>query len=880
MEGNISDKNIKLPPQNTEAEQSVLGSLLLDKDALIKVADFLRADDFYRDDHKDIYQAILKLYEKRKPIDVLTLTDILEKEKKLKEIGGATYLTTLVNGVPTAANVVTYAQIIQQKATLRRLITAATNIVELGYDEETEMETLLDKAESSLFAVSQKYIKQYFTPIKDILAESFDRIDKLHKEKGSIRGVPTGFRDLDNLLAGLQKSDLVILAARPSIGKSSLALNFVDHIACDEKIPVGIFSMEMSKDQIIDRLLCLRGAVDSWKLRTGNLDDDDFGKLNYAMGMLSEAPIFIDDTPVINSMEIRTKARRLQAEQGLGLIVIDYLQLMQGSAKANSDSRVQEVSEISRNLKGLARELNVPVLALSQLSRAVEHRDNKRPMLADLRESGCLAGNTLITLADTGEILPIKELVGKNNISVLSLNNNLKLEKKIVRKIFSSGRKQIFKIKMRSGRNIEASANHPFLTIKGWKRLDELQSGQYLAIPRILSIENPKNKILNDELILLAHLIGDGCVIPKQPIHYTSADFESIKIVQKAAKNLFGIEGRIVKQENWYHVYLPSPYRLARGKHHPIVNWFKGLGLELARSYNKKLPDEFFKMSKDQIKLFLHHLWSTDGNISWKKLPGRLPSGAVYYSSTSKKLILQVQHLLLRLGIQSSIRASKKENYRLNYQAHIQGSDNQLKFLKIVDCFGEKGKKIPLVIKALEEIKQNPNLDIIPKDIWQAIIDPARREAKISWRELSSRIDTAYCGSTLLKAGLSRQRMTKVASALMDNNLSLLANSDIYWDEIISIESQGIEEVYDAEVPETHNFVANDIIVHNSIEQDADVVMFIYRDDYYDKETENQNIAEILIRKHRNGPTGDVQLFWKPEYMKFGTLDKKRETNI
>jgi len=383
-------KPIKLPPQNIEAEQSVIGSLLLDKDALIKVADFLKVEDFYREDHGEIYNAILKLYEKRKPIDVVTLTDYLETEKKLTNVGGASYLATLVNLVPTAANVVTYAQIIQQKATLRRLISAATTIAELGFDEQTEIETILDKAESSLFAVSQKFIKQYFTSIKDVLAESFERIDKLHREKGALRGVSTGFRDLDNLLAGLQKSDLIILAARPSIGKSSLALNMAEHVACEQKIPVGIFSLEMSKEQVIDRLLCLRGSVDSWKLRTGNLDDDDFGKLNYAMGVLSEAPIFIDDTPVINAMEIRTKARRLQADHDLGLIVVDYLQLMQGSTHANSDNRVQEVSEISRNLKALARELDVPVLALSQLSRAVEHRDNKRPMLADLRESGSI----------------------------------------------------------------------------------------------------------------------------------------------------------------------------------------------------------------------------------------------------------------------------------------------------------------------------------------------------------------------------------------------------------------------------------------------------------------------------------------------------------
>jgi replicative DNA helicase len=380
----------KLPPQNVEAEQSVLGAVLIDKDAMLKIGDILKSDDFYRDDHAIIYRAILKLYEKRKPVDVVTLTDELEKEKSLKNVGGVTYLSTLVNGVSTSANIVTHAQIITQKATLRRLISAASSIAELGFDENSELETILDRAESALFSVSQKYVKQYFTPIRDILADSFDRIDKLHKEKGVLRGVPSGFKDMDNLMAGFQNSDLIILAARPSIGKSSLALNFVDHVACEAKIPAAVFSLEMSKEQVIDRLLCLRGSVDSWKLRTGNLEDEDFGRLNYAMGALSEAPIFIDDTPMINVMEIRTKCRRLQSEHGLGLVVIDYMQLMQGSSAKSSENRVQEVSEISRGLKGLARELNIPVIALSQLSRSVEHRPDKRPMLSDLRESGSI----------------------------------------------------------------------------------------------------------------------------------------------------------------------------------------------------------------------------------------------------------------------------------------------------------------------------------------------------------------------------------------------------------------------------------------------------------------------------------------------------------
>lgn len=381
---------LKVPPQNLEAEQSVLGSLLLDKDAVIKVSDTLLAEDFYRDDHASIYNAILTLFNDHSPIDVLTLTDILEKQKKLKDIGGASYLATLVNSVPSAAHVVKYAEIVHQKAVLRRLISASNKIAELGYRETQDLDSVLDEAESSLFSVSQKYLKQYFTPIKSILSDAFDRIDDLHKNKGKVRGVSSGYRDLDNLLAGLQPSDLIILAARPSMGKTSLALNIAQHVAIKSKIPVGVFSLEQSKEQLVDRLLCGEAGVDAWKLRTGNLTEADFPKIGYAMGVLSEAPLYIDDSPMLNVMEIRTKARRLQSEHGLGLIIVDYLQLMQGRSTSGDPNRVQEVSEISRGLKGLARELDIPVIVLSQLNRAVEHRPDKRPMLSDLRESGSI----------------------------------------------------------------------------------------------------------------------------------------------------------------------------------------------------------------------------------------------------------------------------------------------------------------------------------------------------------------------------------------------------------------------------------------------------------------------------------------------------------
>jgi len=380
----------KIPPQNIEAEQSILGSLLLDKDAVINIADVLGVDDFYRDDHAIIYDAILILFEKRHPIDLITLTDYLEKEKKLEEIGGASYLTTLVNSVPSAAHVKHYAEIVHTKATLRRLISAASNIIQFSYNEVEEIDSVLDKAESELFNVSQKFSRQYFIPVKSILTETFDRIDELHKHKGKVSGVPTGFRDLDNLLAGFQSSDLIIIAARPSMGKTAFALNIAQNVAVKDKIPVGVFSLEQSKEQIVDRIICGESGVDSWKLRTGNLSDEDFPKIGHAMAKLSEAPIYIDDSPMLNVMEIRTKARRLQSEKGLGLIIVDYLQLMQGRQSSKDPNRVQEISEISRGLKGLARELNVPVVALSQLSRAVENRPGHQPQLSDLRESGSI----------------------------------------------------------------------------------------------------------------------------------------------------------------------------------------------------------------------------------------------------------------------------------------------------------------------------------------------------------------------------------------------------------------------------------------------------------------------------------------------------------
>jgi len=386
----------KLPPQNTEAEQSLLGCLMLDKDAIVKIVDFIKAEDFYKGIHQDIYQAMFELYERSDPIDILSVSGRLKEKGRLEEVGGSAYLTSLINTIPTATHVANYAKIVRQKKILRDLISASEEIGLSAFDESEEVDILLDKAEKTVFNIGQRALTQTFTPIKEILPETFERLDKLSKHQGGLRGMPTGFKQLDNILAGLQNSDLVILASRPSMGKSSLALDIARNVAIFENKPVGLFSLEMSKDQLADRLIASVANIDSWHLRTGRLQDDDYSRIQHAMGILSEAPIYIDDAGSVNILQMRAMTRRLQANKGLGLIIVDYLQLMEPLNRFQS--AVQQVTESSRALKILAKELNVPVLVLSQLSRAVESRVPQIPRLADLRESGAIEQDADVVL--------------------------------------------------------------------------------------------------------------------------------------------------------------------------------------------------------------------------------------------------------------------------------------------------------------------------------------------------------------------------------------------------------------------------------------------------------------------------------------------------
>jgi replicative DNA helicase len=586
------DASNRLPPQNIEVEEAILGGILLDPEAISRIRDHLVLEAFYINAHKDIYQAALTLHAQNKPTDLLSLTNWLTDNDKLIRIGGRNKLATLVDRTVSAVNIDVLAGLVMEKYLRRQLIKAGNEIVQLGYETETELPIILDQAEQKIFGVTQEKPQSGLVHISDTLINVFQEVERRH-EGIALPGIPCGFYDLDAMTSGFQRSDLIIVAGRPSMGKTAFCLNLANNIAAGYKLPVAVFSLEMSKEQLVQRLLASEAQIESVYLRSGRISQTQWESLSRAISNLSEMPIFIDDTANITVTQMRSQARRLQAEQNteLGLIVIDYLQLMEGAG----DNRVQELSKITRSLKGLARELSVPIIALSQLSRGVEARTNKRPMLSDLRESGCLTGDSLVRLAATGLQVPMKELVGKSGFPVWALNEKtMKLERAIVSNVFSTGIKPVFTLTTRLGKQIRATAHHKFLTIHGWKKLDELNSPQDLCLP--------------------------------------------------------------------------------------------------------------------------------------------------------------------------------------------------------------------------------------------------------------------------------------VVNIVQSNELLALANSDVYWDEIVSIIPDGEEEVFDLTVPYLHNFVANNIVVHNSIEQDADLVIMLYRDEYYSPETPDRGIAEVIIAKHRNGPTGTVKLLFDPQFTKFKNL--------
>lgn len=866
----------RMAPHNLEAEEAVLGSLLIDPEAVFRVATFLNAEDFYREKNGWIYQAILDLHDRREPVDFVTLCDELERRGQLAEVGGAAYIADLIASVPTSIHVEHYGHIVERTATLRRLIAAAGQIAGLAYEEAEDLDEIVDRAEQLIFGVSQRRIVRDLTPIKQVIHEYYDRIDYLYQHRGEPLGIPTGYKLLDKLLGGLQRSDLIIIAGRPGMGKTSLLLSIAQNAARKFNQRVALFSLEMSAEQVVQRLISAETGIDSQRLRLGELREDEWPTFVQATGVLSDTQIFIDDTPAISALQMRTKARRLHAEHGLDLIMVDYLQLMRGDFRA--ENRVQEVSYISRELKSLARELNVPVIAASQLSRAVEQRQDKRPQLSDLRESGCLTGDTRIQRADTGELVPLADLArAKEPVPVWALGPDWKLHLVTMSKVFPSGVKPVYRLRTRSGRSIRASANHPFRRLEGWVRLDALTVGDRIAVPRLA---HPPARCLDmdpDRVVLLAHLIGNGRFVERQPLHYTSRDPACLDAVEKAARQ-FDVTPRRVKQKNWWHIYLSANHHLTHGTRNPIAAWLDELGIYGQRSKEKSIPPVVFRLPNEQVALFLRHLWATDGTIGWNPKTGHSGRADIRYHTSSLLLAEQVRHLLLRLGINARIRVVPQRNpYDPQYHVDVSGKADQERFLDTVGVFGAKEKRAALIRAELSTREANPNCGVIPKEIWRTEINRARQAAGLSWRDFSQRLGMSYCGSTLFKHSVSRKRLERITHFLPDQVLCDLAHSDVYWDEIVDIELEGEETVYDGTVPGLHNFIANDIFVHNSIEQDADVVMFIYRDAIYNPDTEFKNIADIIIAKHRHGPTGHVPLFFKAELAQFLPVEQIRE---
>ncbi len=856
----------RVPPHDLHAEESLLGAMMLSATAIADAAGVVTASDFYKPAHGHVYDAIHTLYASGQPVDAVTVADELRRANLLEAIGGPAVLAQIMASTPATTNAGRYATIVEEYSLLRRLISVSGEIAELGYSVPEDVTKTLDRAESLIYEVNEKRVTDSTKKLSQMLSENLDHLEKLYEKGDAITGTPTGYLDLDHLLSGLQKSALIVVGARPAMGKTSFALGMVAHAALEAQRPVLFFSLEMSNLELSQRLLCAEARVDSTRVRNGQLQEDDWKKISRAMGRLAEAPIWIDDNPNLTIMEIRAKARRLKSQIGdLGVIVIDYLQLMTG--RSNAENRQVEVSELSRGLKILARELETPVIALSQLSRGLEMRADKRPMLADLRESGCLTADARVLRADTGAEVTMGELFvsGATNIPVWSLDRDLKMVPATMTHVFPTGVKEVFELQLASGRTVTASANHPFLTVEGWKRLDELVPDARIAVPRRVPEPLDPRRWPVAEVVMLAHLLGDGCVASRQPVHYTSADPANLAAVEQAAPH-FGITPRRVDQGTWSHVYLPSPHRLTHGRRNPIQAWLEPMGLAGLRSHEKFIPAQVLRLPDDQVALFLRHLWATDGCVHVR---GR--TTAIYYATTSRALADGVQSLLLRLDVQSRVRRVGQGRHRPAFHVLVTGAANQLRFLEQVGVHGARGKQAATAAALLRTIVPNTNNDTVPRAVWHRV-KAAMQSGGVTSRELASGLGTAYCGSTLYKHSPSRERLGRVATIVDDPVLDALARSDVLWDAIVRIESRGEEAVYDATVLETHNFVANGITVENSIEQDSDVVMFIFREEIYDPKPENAGQAEIIVAKHRSGPTGVVQLAFLPQYTRFANM--------
>jgi replicative DNA helicase len=1038
------------PPQDLTAEQSVLGGMLLSKDAIADVVEVLRPDDFYRPAHQTVYETILDLYGRGEPADAVTVSAELQRRGDLIRLGGAPYLHTLIATVPTAANAAYYAEIVAEKAILRRLVEAGTRIVQLGYHgaEGGEVSEIVDRAQAAIYEVTERSTSEDYVALEELLQPTMDEIDAIASRGGVSLGVPTGFADLDAATNGLHPGQMIVVAARPGLGKalaldtplpmpdgwttmgdvavgelllgadgrptrvvattevmlgrpcfevvfsdgsvlvadaehqwlttdragnrcvwttralartlrrpdgrpnhlvdatppaaraprrslayaahgvhrdaamcpagppvvslrrprprwvvdvrpvasvpvrcvqvdapdhlylagrsrvpthnSTLGLDFARSCSVKHGMTSAVFSLEMSKSEIVMRLLSAEARIRLADMRAGRMSDDDWTRMARRMSEISEAPLFIDDSPNLTLMEIRAKARRLKQRNDLKLVILDYLQLMTSGRKV--ESRQQEVSEFSRQIKLLAKELEVPVVAISQLNRGPEQRTDKRPMISDLRESGCVTAGTRLLRADTGAEITIGDLLasGERGVRLWSVDERMRMVAREVTNVFPSGVKEVFRVRLASGREVEATANHPFLTVDGWCALGELAIGDRVATPRRVPAPLEPVPMPEERVVLLAHLIGDGSFVKRQPLRYASTDEADLEAVGAAARSPFGITA--IHDDHaaarCTSLRLPAPYPLARGRRNPIAEWLDELGLFGLRSHEKFVPDAVFSLPDDQVVLFLRHLWATDGSVSWDKWAAM---GKIYYASTSRRLVEDVVRLLLRFGIRSRLQRTTKPGYRHCWHLYINGAENQLVFLREIGVHGQRGDAGRQLAHRLDDVIGRANADAVPVEVWKKV----RRllaEHEMTHRNFAAAMGSRFCGSAMWKHAPSRSRLARVAAVLHDAELDMLATNDVFWDKIVDIESLGDQTVFDATVPGTENFVADGILLHNSIEQDADMVILLHRPDAFERDDPRAGEADLILAKHRNGPTSTITVAHQLHYSRFADL--------
>ena len=1205
----------KIPPHSLEAERAVLGAILLEPESLPKAVEILKPADFYKEGHRRIFATMLGLFERSEPVDLLTLSEELRRSGELDEVGGPAALASLVEEAATAAHLLSYAAIVREKALLRDLIRIATEIVGQSYEAKEDVDSLLDQAETQIFQLSERRMQGTAVQVRTILKETFEYIERLYERKEHVTGLATGFDRLDKLTSGLQPSDFILVAGRPSMGKAqpldarvrtltgwkrmgnlrlgdalasvdgrrslvsgifpqgprqvyrvtfsdgrstectgdhlwrvhyrgwreprvlttdgvarmlrakryqhrlwidlpsgeyghsevypvdpwllgcllgdgtlsgsslrfstseqeilervldraghgfllraaggydwrivqaagahregiagvapntvmsalrdlglwgirseekfvpdiylnasrearlnllrglldtdgwverwgsvrfcsaserlaqnvaelvrslggwgsvrtkettysyrgqrkagrrafvcnihhfnprsilqlsvkrsralsaprrrrrpvfvsieptrvidtqcisvthpsglyitddyivthntAFALNVAKYAGIELKKKVLVLSLEMSREQVVQRLLCAEARVDSHRVRTGYLEPKDWPRLTNAAGRLAEAPIFIDDTAGLTVLEARAKARRMKAEHGLDLVLIDYIQLMRG--RASMENRQQEISEISRALKAMAKELRVPVVGLSQLSRAVETRPTRehRPQLSDLRE--CVAGETLVVLGD-GRRLPIRELVGTAP-EVLAVSPDGKIVTAKSEKIWLVGVRTVFSLRLASGRVIRATDRHRLLAARGWRTVSELSVGDRLGIARRLPEPAFPDSWTDLRVALLGQLIGDGSYLIHQPLRHTTSSMENSRIVAEAAREEFGCDvKRYAGRGSWHQLLISgngNPW-------HPdgLNRWFRELGIFGQRSYEKRVPEAVFRLSNRQIALLLRHLWATDGTIAPRA--NGTGSHSVSYSTNSPGLASDVAALLLRLGIVARISSAKKGNYRPSFFVTVSGATDQHCFLEAVGAFGPRVPQAER-LGALLSPRTNTNVDTLPAEDFERVRELMRARG-ISTRRMAALRGTAYGGSAHFKFAPSRPLLAEYAEILRDEELYARATSDLFWDRIVAIQPEGEEEVFDLTVPGPACWLADGIVSHNSgaLEQDADLIIFLYRPERYKETSEippdQQNLAEVIVGKQRNGPTDTVRLTFIPQYASF-----------